>query len=162
MKAKVKIKNGKNLKVKALVDSGYIHIGIDKQLVKDKKIQTKPLNFSFKVFNADRTKNGEVTRVVPLEIEVNGHKKQLEAAVMNLNGTDIFLEHDWLVKHNLEFNWKNRTIKFTRCLGSCTIKHEDIRFKTRRTKAMEITEQDNGEIGKELDNTNPEDLLDYI
>ncbi len=27
---------------------------------------------------------------------------------------------------------------------------------------MEITEQDNGEIGKEPDNTNPEDLPDYI
>jgi len=49
-----------------------------------------------------------------------------------------------------------------RCPGSCTMKHEDIRFKTRRTKAMEITEQDNGEIGKEPDNMNPEDLLDYI
>ena len=42
------------------------------------------------------------------------------------------------------------------------MKHEDIEFKTRRTKAMEITEQDNGEIGKEPDNTNAEDLLDYI
>ena len=49
-----------------------------------------------------------------------------------------------------------------RCLGSCTIKHEDIRFKTKRTKATEITEQDNREIGKELDNTNLEDLPDYI
>ena len=49
-----------------------------------------------------------------------------------------------------------------RCLGSCTIKHEDIRFKTKRTKATEIIEQDNREIGKELDNTNPEDLPDYI
>ena len=28
------------------------------------------------------------------------------------------------------------------------MKHEDIRFKTRRTKATEIMEQDNGEIGK--------------
>ena len=27
---------------------------------------------------------------------------------------------------------------------------------------MEIIEQDNGEIGKEPDNMNPEDLLDYI
>jgi len=42
------------------------------------------------------------------------------------------------------------------------MKHEDIRFKTRRTKATEITEQNNKEIGKEPDNTNPEDLLDYI
>jgi len=75
MQAKVKMKNNKNLKVKALVDSRCTHTGIDKQLVEDKRIQMKPINFSFKVFNADETKNGEVTRVVPLEIEVNGHKK---------------------------------------------------------------------------------------
>ena len=42
------------------------------------------------------------------------------------------------------------------------MKYEDIRFKTRRTKATDTTEQDNGEIGKELDKTNPEDLPDYI
>ena len=40
--------------------------------------------------------------------------------------------------------------------------HEDIRFKIKRTKAIEIMEQDNREISKELDNMNPEDLLDYI
>jgi len=34
--ANVKTKNGKNLKVKALMDSRCTHIGIDKQLVKEK------------------------------------------------------------------------------------------------------------------------------
>ena len=41
------------------------------------------------------------------------------------------------------------------------MKHKNIRFKIRRTKAMETTEnkeQDNGEISKEPDRTNPEDL----
>ena len=33
VQAKVKTKNGKNLKVKALVDSGCTHTGIDKQLI---------------------------------------------------------------------------------------------------------------------------------
>ncbi len=47
----------------------------------------------------------------------------------------MFLGHDWLVKHNPKVNWKNGTIRFTRCPESCIIKHEDIRFKTRRTKA---------------------------
>jgi len=42
------------------------------------------------------------------------------------------------------------------------MKHKDIRFKTWRTKAIDTTEQDNGEIGKELDKTNPKDLPDYI
>jgi len=153
--------------VKALVDSGCTHTGIDEQLVKEKKIQMKAIDFSFEVFNADGTKNREVTRVAPLEVEINGHKETLEAVVTDLDGTDMFLGHDWLVKHNPEVNWKNGTIKFTRCPGNCTMKHEDIQFKTRRNKMMETTttdkkDKDNGEIGKELNKTNPEDLPDYI
>ena len=126
MQANVKMENNKKLKVNALVDSGCTYTGIDKQLVKDKRIQTKPINFSFEVFNANGTKNGEVTKITPLEVEINGHKKTLEAAVTDLNGTDMFLGHNWLVKHNPEINWKNNTIKFTRCLGNCMMKHEDI------------------------------------
>jgi len=162
MQADVKMKNSKKIKVKALVDSGCTYTGIDEQLVKDKRIQTRPINFSFELFNTDRTKNKEVTKVAPLKIEINGHKKQLKAAVTDLNRTDMFLGHDWLVKHNPEVNWKNGTIKFTRCPGSCTIKHQDIRFKTRRTKTTETTTQDNREIRKELDKMNPKDLPDYI
>jgi len=47
----------------------------------------------------------------------------LEAAVTDLNGTDMFLGYDWLVKHNPEVNWKNGTVKFIRYPGSCKIKH---------------------------------------
>jgi len=75
MQANVKTKNKKNLKVKALVDLGYTHMGIDEQLVKDKRIQMRPINFLFEVFNMDGMKNGEVTRVVPLEIKINRHKE---------------------------------------------------------------------------------------
>ena len=107
-------------------------------------------------------KNREVTKVVPLEIEINGHKKQLEVAVTDLNGTDMFWGYDWLVKHNPKVNQKNGTIKFTRCPGSCKMKHQDIRFKTRRTHATETMTQDNGKIGKKPDKTNSEDLPEYI
>ena len=162
MQANIKTKNRKKLEVKALVDSGCTHIGIDEQLVKDKKIPTKPIDFSFEVFNADGTKNGEVTKMVSLEIKINGHTEQLEAVVTDLDRTDMFLGYDWLVKHNPKVNWKNSTIQFTRCLGHCTIKHEDIRFNTRRQMATDTIEQDNGEIGKESDKTNLEDLPDYI
>ena len=104
MQAQVKTKNGKNLKVKVLVDSGCTHTRINEQLVKDKRIQTKKIDFSFEVFNADGTKNGEVTKVALLEVEINGHKETLEAAIIDLDGTDMFLGHDWLVKHNPEVN----------------------------------------------------------
>ena len=162
MQADVKTNNRKKLKIKALVNSECTHIRIDKQLVKDRRIQMKLIDFSFEVFNADKTKNREVTKVAPLEIEINGHKETLEAVVTDLNSIDMFLSHDWLVKHNPEVNWKNSTIRFTRCPGQYTMKHEDIRFKTRRTKATDTTEQDNSEIGKEQDKTNTEDLPDYI
>ena len=78
---------------------------------------------------------------------------------------DMFLGHDWLVKYNPEVNQKNITIKFTKCPRSCTMKHENIQFKTKRIKAMENTDtkgQDNREIGKKPDKTNSEDLPDYI
>ena len=139
VQANIKTKNRKKLKVKVLVDSRCTYTGIDEQLIKDKRIQTRPINFSFKVFNANGMKNREVTKVASLEIEINRHKEKLEVAVTDLNGTDIFLGHDWLVKHNPEVNWKNSTIKFTRCPGNCTMEHEDIQFKSRRTKAMETT-----------------------
>ena len=90
----MKTKNNKNLKVKALVNFGCTHTRINKQLVKEKRIQIKLINFLFKVFNADRTKNREITKVAPLEIEINRHKEQLKAVITDLNGTDMFLGHD--------------------------------------------------------------------
>jgi len=68
-------------------------------------------------------KNREVTEVAPLKIEINRHKKQLEAVVIDLNRMGMFLGHDWLVKHNPEVNWKNGTIKFMRCPGNCKMKY---------------------------------------
>ena len=75
VQANVMTRNRKKLKVKTLVDSRCTYTGINEQLVKDKRIQTKPINFFFEVFNVDGTKNREVTRVAPLEIEINGYKE---------------------------------------------------------------------------------------
>ena len=74
VQAKIKTRNGKNLKVKALVDSGCTYTGIDKQLVKEKRIQTKKIDFSFEVFNTDRTKNREVTK--SKSTDIRKHWKQ--------------------------------------------------------------------------------------
>ena len=70
--------------------------------MKEEKIRTEPMNRSFKIFNADRTRSGEVTRFVLLEVEINGHKEQTDITVMDLNGTDMLIEYNWLVKDNLE------------------------------------------------------------
>ena len=57
------------------MDSGCTHTGIDKQLVKEEKIKMEPIERSFEVFNIDGTKNGEVTRFVPLEVKIDRHKE---------------------------------------------------------------------------------------
>jgi len=41
--------------------------------VKKEKIKTEPVNRLFKVFNVNRTKNGEVIQFTPLEPEINGY-----------------------------------------------------------------------------------------
>ena len=94
------------MKVKVLVDFGCIHIGINEQLVKNKKIQTKLINFSFEVFNIDKTKNGKVTKVASLEIKINRHKETLEAAIIDLY---LFLVQstEFLVLFNLEHRITN-------------------------------------------------------
>jgi len=56
----IKTKNRKKLQLYALVDSECSHTGINKQLVKEEKIKTEPINRLFEVFNTDKTKNGEV------------------------------------------------------------------------------------------------------
>ena len=57
------------------MDSRYTYTEIDEQLVKEEKIKTKLVDISFKVFNIDGIKNGEVTRITPLEVEINRHKE---------------------------------------------------------------------------------------
>ena len=49
-------------------------------------------------------------RFTPLEVEINGHKEQIDVAVMDLNSTDIFLGYNWSVKHNPGVNWEKVTI----------------------------------------------------
>ena len=109
-KQKSKPKIRKKLQIKALVDLRCTHTGIDEQLVKGKRIQTKPVDFSFEIFNTDSTKNREVIRIAQLEVEIKGHKEQIDAVVIDLNRIDMFLGHDWLVKDSPEVNWKEGKI----------------------------------------------------
>jgi len=119
----IKTKNGKELQLQVLVDSGCTYTGINEQLVKEERIRMEPMDRSFEVFNADGTKNGEVTRFALLEVEIDRHKERMDAAVMDLNGMDMFLGYDWLVKHNSEVDWNKGTMKFTRCPRMCKINY---------------------------------------
>jgi len=126
----IKTENGRKLKVKALIDLGCTNTTIARKTVEEKEISTKSLPRPFDVYNSDRSRNGEKTikEFVPLEINSNGHIKQIDAVVSEIKETDLFLGHDWLVEHNPEVDWKEGVIQFTRCLGHCKTEHESIRF----------------------------------
>jgi len=53
---------------------------------------------------------------VLLELEINGYIEWANISVTDLNGMDIFLGYNWLIKYNLKVNWNTRTIRFIRYL----------------------------------------------
>jgi len=74
--------------LKALVDSGCTHTRINKQLVKEKKIKTKPIDRLFEIFIIGTTKNREFAL---LEVEMNKHKEHID---IDLNGIAMFLGYN--------------------------------------------------------------------
>jgi len=62
--------------------------------VKKEKIKIELMDRLFEIFNADRTKNREVTQYALLEVEINRHKEDINVTVTDLNGIDIFLGYD--------------------------------------------------------------------
>ena len=47
---------------------------------------------------------------------------------MDLNGMNMFLGYDWLVKYNLEVDWNKGTKQFMRCPRIYKTKYQDISF----------------------------------
>jgi len=85
---------------------------IARKTVEEKGMPTKSLPKPFNVYNSDRSRNGEKTirEFVPLEINSNKHIKQIDAVVSEVKEMDLFLGHNWLVKHNPEVDWKEGVI----------------------------------------------------
>ena len=108
----IRIKDGRKLKVKALIDSRYTNITIAWKTVEEKGIPTKLLPKPFDVYNSNGSRNGKKTikEFVPLEINSNGHIGQIDTVVSEIKEIDLFLGHDWLVEHNPEVDWKEGVI----------------------------------------------------
>ena len=110
----MKILNEKELQLKVLIDSECTHTDIDKQLVKKEQIKIILLSRPFNIFNIDRTRSGnyKATQFILLELEIKEYTENINVVIINLNGMDIFSEHNQLVKHNTEVNWNKEIIQF--------------------------------------------------
>ncbi len=69
------------------------------------------------VYNVDGSKNsaGQITTFTELCIIIGDHAEQIDLAITDLKDHDIFLGHDWLIRHNLLINWQTGKMTFTRC-----------------------------------------------
>jgi transposase InsO family protein len=159
----IQLETGKKQTITALIDSGCTHTTIAEELVKKEKIETYPIPEPFEVYNADGTKNKTklIKDFVPLVMENNGHTEQIDAVVSKLDEMDLFLGHDWLTYHNPEVDWKKNIIRFNRCPPECKMEHQDITFPTKIRRLLPKEDEPHGEMEKEPDPTNPEDLPHY-
>ncbi|SJL15094.1 uncharacterized protein ARMOST_18576 [Armillaria ostoyae] len=105
------------IQAKALLDSGCTGSSIHHDVVKKYGIPVQKTASPIPVYNADgsRNKAGEITTYAELRLKIGGHSERIDLAVTDLGSKEIFLGHDWLVRHNPSINWATGSVTFTRC-----------------------------------------------
>ncbi len=98
----------------ALVDSGCTSSAINRAFVEKHNIPTRTTAVPITVYNADGSKNssGQITAFAELCITIRDHAKHIDLAITDLKDRDVFLGHDWLVRHNLLINWQTGKMIF--------------------------------------------------
>jgi hypothetical protein len=97
----------------ALVDSGAGGNFIDATFARLMKLERTPLEQSLKVYNVDGTRNKIMTILekVVVTLKIQGRNSRMEFLVTGLGWKKVILGHLWLVKLNLDINWRKRTLQ---------------------------------------------------
>lgn len=113
---------GKQIAIKALLDSGCTGSCIDETFVDKHGIKTWELPKPIPVYNTNGTPNANrmVTQMVQLRLTIRSHSELINIAVSTLDKNDMFLGHDWLQLHNPEIDWSWKTLTFTQCPSTCS------------------------------------------
>ncbi|SJL12751.1 uncharacterized protein ARMOST_16182 [Armillaria ostoyae] len=106
-----------SIRAKALIDSGCTGSSIHCDFVKKHGIPIQKTASSIPVYNADgsRNKAGEITTYAELRLKIGDHSERIDLTVTDLGSKEIFLGHDWLVRHNPVINWTSGSVTFARC-----------------------------------------------
>jgi len=101
----------------ALVNSGSSTSCISWKFIKENLINTCQLPFLITCYNTNGSTNKDrsVTEVTEMNITISDHQELIQLSVTNLGNHDLFLEYDWLQKHNLTINWKDSSISLQNC-----------------------------------------------
>jgi hypothetical protein len=114
LKAEILTGDGQQQCLTALLDSGCTGSAIDQKFIEKHRLPVHKLPRPVQVYNADGSlnKSGSIKEFVIAELTIQGHWKQIALAVTTLSTHQIFLGHDWLIKHNPNVDWKENTLKF--------------------------------------------------
>ncbi len=98
----------------ALVDSSCTSSAINRAFVEKHNIPTRATAAPITVYNADGSKNssGQITAFAELCITIGDHVECIDLAITDLKDRDVFLGHDWLVRHNPLINWQTGKMIF--------------------------------------------------
>jgi len=92
--------NRRNFCINTLLDSGCTNSCIDKNFIKNNRINVIKLPIPVLVYNTDGTPNaaGAVTEIVRLHTKIRSHIEIVELSIVELGKTKVFIGHDWLKK----------------------------------------------------------------
>jgi len=109
------VTTGERLTVTGLLDSGATTCFIDKEFVKQNRLNSVPLPIQVPIYNVDGSKNakGMIKATVDLIITVQGHTECTRFLVCGLGKIPLILGEMWLKTHNPEINWETGHIKFS-------------------------------------------------
>lgn len=73
------------------------------------------------MFNIDGTENkeGSITHVAVLDMVVGTHVEKVVFTVTDIGPEDVIIGLDWLRKHNPEVDWKEGSLRMSRCPERC-------------------------------------------
>ena len=105
--------NGKkNVKTKALLDTGAGGKFIDQNFVLRNDLRTHKLAKPITIYNVDGTENktGTITQYVDVNLQIGNRTTAMKLLVTGLGCQKIILGFPWFKEQNLEINWETGTL----------------------------------------------------
>ena len=107
--------------MEALLDSGITGLVMSSEFARKQGFKLKRIDKSIYVRNVDGLFNqeGPIEHTVEINIYYQEHREKTEINVIEEQKWSVILGMLWLVRHNLEINWKTGKVKMTRCPEEC-------------------------------------------
>lgn len=106
---------------RALVDCGATTEFMNDAFVRSRGFPTRKLDRPVPVYNVDGTLNdsGSIREVTDLLVRIGNHSERITFAVCALGSINIILGFTWLKYHNPDIDWREGSVRLSRCPSAC-------------------------------------------